>query len=207
MHEENKNAQLDDQSAELETAGNETADSEMADNETAIDQALQEDADSQAAAEPVVKSNDELVVEAQQEVLRVRAEMENFRKRQQRESESALKYANMNIVRDLLVAVDNLKRATDAAEGENASATALKDGVVMVGQQIEGVLERYGCKAIEALGCEFDPNVHEAIGQIPSEEHAAGLVAQEVAVGYKLHDRVVRPSSVLVSTGAPELAE
>lgn len=199
MHDEEKNSQVDGQFEESQT---------VSDNETAVDQALQSEQDeAPPVEEPVEKTNDELVVEAQQEVLRVRAEMENFRKRQQRESEAALKYANMNIVRDLLVAVDNLKRATEAAEGENASAAALRDGVVMVGQQIEGVLEKYGCKAIDALGCEFDPNVHEAIGQMPSEEHAAGMVAQEVAVGYRLHDRVVRPSSVLVSTGAPEAAE
>ncbi|GAB5404220.1 MAG: nucleotide exchange factor GrpE [Aureliella sp.] len=194
MHDEDKNSQLEEESA--------------AENESAVDQALQSEPDEQPPVEePVQKTNDELVVEAQQEVLRVRAEMENFRKRQQRESDAALKYANMNLVRDLLEAVDNLKRATDAAQDDNASAAALRDGVVMVGQQIEGVLEKYGCKAIDALGCEFDPNVHEAIGQMPSEEHAAGIVAQEVAVGYRLHDRVVRPSSVLVSTGAPAAAE
>ncbi len=198
MHDDEKNSHVDEQLAEEQS---------VSENETAVDQALQGEQDEAPVEEPVEKTNDELVVEAQQEVLRVRAEMENFRKRQQRESEAALKYANMNLVRDLLVAVDNLKRATDAAEGENASAAALRDGVVMVGQQIEGVLEKYGCKAIDALGCEFDPNIHEAIGQMPSEEHAAGFVAQEVAVGYRLHDRVVRPSSVLVSTGAPEAAE
>lgn len=177
--------------------------SEAADLENAIDQAMQDEEES--AEQPAAPPTDaEQLREAQQEALRAKAEMENYRKRMQRETDSLLKYANMNLIRDLLDAVDNLKRATEAAEGEASNADSLRDGVKMVGSQIEGVLEKYGCKVIEAVGCEFDPNVHEAIGQMPSEEHAEGLVAQEVAVGYLMHDRVVRPSSVLVSTGAPE---
>jgi len=178
-------------------------DSEAAGFENAIDQAMQDEDDSpEVSATPPTDA--EQLREAQQEALRAKAEMENYRKRMQRETESLLKYANMNLIRDLLDAVDNLKRATEAAEGDAGNAESLRDGVKMVGSQIEGVLEKYGCKVIDAVGCEFDPNVHEAIGQMPSEEHGEGLVAQEVAVGYQLHDRVVRPSSVLVSTGAPE---
>lgn len=201
MHDDEKNTVED---AQFEVASENVGD----ENESAIDQALQDDASEQPAVEqPVQKSSDEQVLEAQQEVLRVRAEMENFRKRMQREAENTLKYANMNLVRDMLEAVDNLKRAADAAKEENASASALRDGVEMVASQIQGVLDKHGCKLIEALGCEFDPNFHEAIGQTPSEEYASGFVAQEVTVGYRLHDRVVRPSCVLVSTGPAEAAQ
>ena len=65
-------------------------------------------------------------------------------------------------------------------------------------------MAKYGCQPIESVGHEFDPNVHEAIAQMPSQEYPAGIVMQEVAAGYLLHDRVVRPSSVIVSSGNPQ---
>ncbi|MEC8555080.1 MAG: nucleotide exchange factor GrpE [Planctomycetota bacterium] len=152
------------------------------------------------------KSDSQRVQEAEKEVLLARAEMENFRKRMQRESEQTLKYANMNLVRDLLEVGDNLQRAIEAGADDEATK-GLRDGVAMVSQQMTDVLGRYGCKPIPALGEEFDPNVHEAISQLPSEEYASGMVMNEVAVGYMLHDRVVRPSNVVVSSGVPEKAE
>ncbi len=167
-----------------------------------IEQALDEVLEG-VASEPVSGSEtvDERVAAADREVLRARAELENFRKRMQRDSDQQLKYANMSLVRDLVEVVDNLNRAIEAARDENASAPALREGVEMVTEQLSGVLAKHGCRPIESLGTEFDPNFHEAIAQTPSEQHAAGHVAQEVAVGYVLHDRVVRPSNVIVSTG------
>ncbi len=141
------------------------------------------------------------LLEAEREVLRARADLENFRKRMQRDSDQQLKYANVPLIRDLIEVVDNLNRAMEAANQDAANASALLDGVGMVLGQLATVLNKYGCKPIASVGREFDPNVHEAIAQMSSEEHAAGLVSQEVAAGYLLHDRVVRPSSVIVSTG------
>lgn len=157
---------------------------------------------SRAASTPAPPPSDnERVQEAERQVLLVRAEMENFRKRMQRDSEQQLKYANLPLLRDLLDVVDNLNRAKDAAKSDSTNNQALLSGVEMVSKLIESVIAKYGCRPIEAVGAEFDPNVHEAIAQVPSQEHAAGKVAQEVAVGYLLHDRVIRPSSVMVSTG------
>lgn len=138
---------------------------------------------------------------AQTEVLKSHAEAENFRKRLQRDADQQLRYANMPLARDLLDVVDNLKRATDTAGGE-AGGTALLNGVQLVTQQLIGILAKYGCKPIESVGQPFDPNFHEAITQMPSTDVPAGSVVQEVAVGYTLHDRVVRPAAVIVSTGA-----
>lgn len=138
---------------------------------------------------------------AETEVLKSHAEVENFRKRLQRDAEQQLRYANLPLVRDILDVMDNLKRATEAASGEAGNAAALLDGVKMVTQQLQNVLAKYACKPIEAVGQPFDPNVHQAITQMPSDEVPAGTVLQEVAVGYLLHDRVVRPSQVIVSTG------
>lgn len=168
----------------------------------AVTDSLQEGNDpSQGSSAARSPSVDERVAEAERQVLQARAELENFRKRMQRDSELQLKYAHMPLVRDLLEVVDNLHRAAEAAQGEAANADGLRKGVEMVLQQLAGVLDKYGCKRIRAVGTEFDPNHHEAIAQMPSEEHPSGHVAQEVAVGYRLHDRVVRPSSVIVSTG------
>lgn len=169
----------------------------------AVDEALQQELDAspqetQAAAPP---SAEQRAQAAEREVLRARADLENYRKRMQRDSEQQLKYANVPLVRDLIEVVDNLNRAMEAASQDAANASALRDGVGMVLNQLATVLSKYGCKQIESVGHEFDPNVHEAIAQLPSEEHAVGIVSQEVAAGYLLHDRVVRPSSVIVSSG------
>ena len=167
-----------------------------------FDQALEEAFEQ--APDAADATLDERLAEANREVLRAKAEMENFRKRMQRESDQLLKYSNMPLIRDLLEVMDNLNRAVQAAEDDAASNSALKAGVEMVSQQLVGVLGKYGCSKVEALGRPFDPNVHEAIAQMPSEEFESGLVMQEVAVGYVLHDRVVRPTHVIVSSGAAE---
>ena len=139
---------------------------------------------------------------AEAEVLRSRAEMENYRKRMQRDADQQLKFANVPIVRDLLDVIDNLNRAIDAARGDETNTKALIDGVQMVSQQFTDALAKHGCKPIEAVGADFDPNIHQAIAQVPSPEFQAGKVAMEVAVGFRLHDRVIRPAQVIVSTGS-----
>ncbi|MFK7737674.1 MAG: nucleotide exchange factor GrpE [Pirellulaceae bacterium] len=177
------------------------AESRASDVDTVLDEALQ--AEEPTVSEPP-KTDSQRVQDAEKEVLLAKAEMENFKKRLQRESEQMLKYANLPLVRDLLEVWDNLRRATDAAEGDDAAVKALRDGVSMVSQQMTDTLAKYGCRRVDALGEEFDPNVHEAISQMPSEEYESGKVMNEVGVGYVLHDRVVRPSHVIVSTGKPD---
>lgn len=152
-------------------------------------------------AEERIAELSEKLKAAETEVLKSHAEVENFRKRLQRDADQQLRYANLPLVRDILDVVDNLKRATEAASGESGNSAALLDGVKMVTQQLQNVLAKYACKPIESVGKPFDPNIHEAITQMPSDEVPAGSVLQEVAVGYLLHDRVVRPSQVIVSTG------
>ena len=140
--------------------------------------------------------------EAGDRVLRAQAELENYRKRARRELEDSLRYATMPLMRDLLPVLDDLGRAIQAAE-KAGEPIALTDGVKMVAQKLEEVLARHDCKKVEALGQPFDPTVHEAISQQPTTEYppqSVMLVAQD---GYTLHDRVVRPSQVSVST-APE---
>lgn len=153
--------------------------------------------------EPEAVQPGDRIAELEREVLRSRAELENFRKRMQRDMEQQLKYSNLPLIRELLDVIDNLRRAIEASGnsgGENEQA--LRKGVEMVTEQMASTLSKYGCQPIVSLGTEFDPNLHEAIAQMPSEEHPKGAVAQEVAVGYRLFDRVVRPSNVIVSSGS-----
>ena len=106
----------------------------------------------------------------------------------------------MPLVNEILEVRDNLRRAIDAAEGE--SAGSLRDGVAMVVKQLDDTLGKHGVREIPAMGELFDPNFHEAISQMPSEEFASGTIAHVAVTGFQMHDRVVRPSQVVVSTGS-----
>ncbi len=125
--------------------------------------------------------------------------MENYRKRAAREMDEHRRYANIGLIRELLPVLDNVQRAIEAAE-KSTDGSGLLDGVKLVAQQLQGVLERHHCVKIEALGAPFDPHLHHAILQQPSEEHPANTIIMVTQDGYKLYDRVVRPSQVIVST-------
>jgi molecular chaperone GrpE len=137
--------------------------------------------------------------EAGDRVLRAQAELENFRKRARREMEDERRYANLPLLRDLLPVVDNIGRAIAAAEKSQNGGTLL-DGFKMVFQALEGTLARHDCKRIEALHQPFDPAFHEAISQQPSPDYPPHTVIMVVQEGYTLHERVVRPAQVIVST-------
>ena len=143
---------------------------------------------------------------AQQRVLRAHAELENYRKRANRLLEEEKKYATLPLIRDLLPALDNLERAIQSAEQEGGGA-GFGEGVKMVAQQLITVLEQHHCQRIQADGAVFDPYMHEAIAQFPHEHVPQGMVVEVTLPGYRLHDRVVRPSKVLVSSGPAENAE
>ena len=130
--------------------------------------------------------------------LRAQAELENYRKRLRRESEEERKYAVQPIIRDFLPALDNLRRAADAARN-NLQATDLVRGIDMVLQQLDAALGAHGARPIESVGKPFDPHLHEAVQQFPSADHPPMTVLQELERGYTVHDRVIRPSKVIVS--------
>jgi molecular chaperone GrpE len=162
---------------------------------SAHDQALESAANDLRIAELEAQ-----VREAAERALRGQAELENYRKRAQRELADERKYAISPLVHDLLAVVDNLQRAIEAAQ-KTSGDTGLVDGVKMVAAQFEGVLKQYGCQRIATVGEPFDPNQHQALAQEPSQQYPAGTVSREMQVGYKLHDRVIRPAQVFVSTG------
>lgn len=140
---------------------------------------------------------------AEQRILRTHAELENYRKRTQRNLEEERRFAPLPLLRDLLGVVDNLQRAIDAAQ-QNEAAGGLLQGVEMVADQLRDVLKKHHCEEIPALGETFDPNLHEAIAQLPSEQFEPGKVAQVTQVGYQAHGRVIRPSQVIVAAPRTE---
>jgi molecular chaperone GrpE len=147
--------------------------------------------------EPKDKTREELE-QAKDRALRLQAELDNYRKRASRELEDRLKYADMGILRDLLPVLDNIQRAVESAE-KSPDVGSLLEGFKMVGGQLQSALECHQCKKIDALHQPFDPNLHHAIQQQPSEEFPANTVVLVAQEGYQLHDRVVRPSQVIVS--------
>ncbi|MEI6238932.1 MAG: nucleotide exchange factor GrpE [Planctomycetia bacterium] len=136
--------------------------------------------------------------DAEERVLRVQAELENFRKRARREYDDAQRYREMDLLRDLLPVLDTVLRAVDASE-KTADIESLKAGFRMTAQQIEKVLDAHGCKTIDTIGHAFDPAVHDAILHQVVPDAAAGTIVGAASRGYQLHDRVVRPAQVIVA--------
>ncbi len=139
---------------------------------------------------------------ANDRAIRAHAELENFRKRVYREMEEERKYACLPLFRGLLPVMDNLQRAIESTQ-QRQNANGLLEGVQLVAQQLEAVLQQHHCTRIDAKGKLFDPHLHEAIAQLPSQDFSAGIVIDVTLPGYVLHDRVVRASQVLVSAGPP----
>ncbi len=135
-------------------------------------------------------------------VLKAQAEAENFRKRLRRDYEDQVKYAAVPLVTDVLEVRDNLLRGLEAAKN-SADPGGLQEGVAMVVKQLDDYLTKHAVLQIATEGEQFDPNFHEAISQMPSDLES-GMVAHVAQIGFKMHDRVVRPSQVVVSTGPAE---
>lgn len=171
------------------------------DSAFAVDEAIASEEQTQTRDEEMDRLRGELE-DANKHVLSAQAELENFRKRMRRDVEEQLKFAALPLVADVLQVRDNLVRAIEAAKTSDAGTTdSLRDGVALLVKQFDDTLGKHGITAIAAVGETFDPNIHQAISQMPSAEHAAGLIAYEAATGFQMHGRVVRPSQVIVSTG------
>ncbi len=135
--------------------------------------------------------------EYREQALRARAEFANYQKRAKQQADTDRTYAVGSIARDLLDSLDNLARAIDALRASGAEGVTA--GLDMVQKQLHEVLAKHGVEPITALGVAFDPNLHDAVLQQPSKEHPEGTVVGELSKGYKIRDRVLRPSKVAVS--------
>ena len=163
------------------------------------------------ADEPVVDPRDVEISQLQEEVaqskdrlLRLAADMENLRKRTDREKAEATLYAATNFARDLLSVSDNLRRALEALpqdEREHAGEIEknLIAGVEVTERELSNVFQRHGIRRLETVGQKFDPNFHQAIYEVPTSEKPPGIVMQEMQAGYAVGDRCLRPAMVGVS--------
>ncbi len=137
-----------------------------------------------------------------EEKLRLLAEMENLRKRSEKEKLDSIRYGSINLARDILSPSDNLSRAMKAIPADEKFTETINnliDGLKMVQKEFMTILERHGVKKIEAINNKFDHNYHQAILEIEKENCEEGIVVQEMQSGFTMHDRLLRPSMVGVS--------
>jgi len=132
--------------------------------------------------------------------LRSQADFDNFKKRAAREKEEAIKYANSSLLERLIAIVDNFELGLSAAK-EEGEQSPIYSGMSMVLKQLTDFLADNGLQPIDAEGQKFDPNLHEAIAHEPSEDVPEGIVLRQTRRGYRLKDRLLRPSGVVVSSG------
>jgi molecular chaperone GrpE len=134
--------------------------------------------------------------------LRAAADFENFRKRAEKERDNIICYANEKLIGDLLPILDNLDRAL-SADVDGTTVGSILEGIRMVSGQLHSVLNACGLEPVNALGSSFDPQVHEAVGVLPSGDHEEGTVLSELQKGYRLKGKVLRHSVVHVA-GQPD---
>ena len=161
---------------------------------------------SEAAAPPEAGADEALVASTaalekerdmlKEQLLRAVADFDNYRKRIDRERRELSEYAAADVLLELLPIIDNFERALQAPAGGDE---AFKKGVELIHKQMLDLLRKRGVTLIEALGADFDPNVHQAVIHEPSDEHREGEVMQELQRGYKLGDRLLRPAMVKVA--------
>jgi molecular chaperone GrpE len=177
--------------------------------ETASDQPASEVA-SESTPDPVAVLTKE-VAELKDKHLRALAEMENLRRRTEREVVDGRLYGIAGFARDVLAIADNMRRALDAVgsdmrEQADAGVKALLDGVELTERELLKTLEKHGIRKFEPLGEKFDPNLHQAMYEVPDPALPAGTVVQVVQAGYKIGERILRPAMVAVSKGGPKSA-
>jgi molecular chaperone GrpE len=162
------------------------------------------------AADPVAEARRE-AAEFKDKLLRTLAEMENLRKRTEREVLDARLYGNAGFARDVLAVADNMHRALEAIgpelrETADPKVKALIEGVELTERELLKTLEKNGVKKFTPQGEKFDPNVHQAMYEVPTSDQPPGQVAQVIQAGYMIGDRVLRPAMVAVSKSAPKRA-
>jgi len=136
--------------------------------------------------------------ESEDKVLRLAADFENSKKRLEREREISLKYAEENILKELLPGIDNIERAMDQGKEAN-NIESLLEGVELTRNGLVSTLEKYGVKAIDSTGQPFDPNIHEALAMEETNDMEPNMVLREFQRGYFYKDRLLRPAKVIVS--------
>ena len=150
-------------------------------------------------------SPEEKIEELEDKLLRTVAEMDNMRKRSDKERSEAYKIGASIFIKDMLPIIDNLQRAlTSFVDDEGSDTKSFVDGTNAILRDFESLLDKTGVKTINPEGEKFDPNFHEAMFEIPSDEHEAGIILQVIEQGYVLENRLLRAAKVGVSTKKDE---
>jgi len=190
------------------SANKEAAASRRTESTAAIEEELAPDttADAEEAAEASETGDDDPVKRLEQEkaalensLLRAKADYQNLQRRSAADRLDAVRFANAELMRSLLAVADDFERALHAGQAHQGSE-AVTDGVRIVYDHFLKALKDQGLEPIESLHQPFDPTIHEALMQRPTEAHPPGTVVEEVAKGYRLHDRVIRPAKVVVAS-------
>ncbi len=188
------------------------------DNIEDLENELEEELEAATGAEKPALNKDEIIAALNEEVadmkdraLRAVAEMENLRKRTQREVTDARNYAIADFARDMLTATDNLERALmtvpqDARDNADSAMKSLIEGIEMTEREMQRLMQKNGVKPIMAEGEKFDPHKHQAMFEVPNDQVPAGTVVQVMQTGFQIGDRVLRPAMVGVAKGGPKPA-
>ncbi|MFZ5980599.1 MAG: nucleotide exchange factor GrpE [Candidatus Zixiibacteriota bacterium] len=200
---------------EIKATGADNVSEETPDTETNVEEEMREAApeienEEKNEKEPVPAVEEELseeeklsrrVTELEDRLLRTMADFDNYKKRTARQFDEIIRAANARVLGEFLEIVDNFERALQHGD-ESTDFQAFRKGVELILGQMRDLLVRYDIKPIEAVGQPFDPNRHEALMKVVSDEYDEGLVAMEISKGYMQGDRVIRYSKVAVSSGA-----
>jgi molecular chaperone GrpE len=169
----------------------------------------QQDEKIQEIGEEKEPSTDEIIEKLHEEIeslkdqrLRAVAELENFRKRSEKDQADTLKYGISNFAKEVISIMDNIERANDSIKQDTDQENSIKsvlEGIDLIHQSIAGIFEKFGIKKIESINQKFDHNFHQAMIEVERDDCEPGIVVQELISGYTLHDRLLRPAMVGVS--------
>ena len=206
---EDYSEERDDQLGLREEPGREPADSKVRAEHAApaegVEQTVEPSGEERAPEQEEIEKYRQEAEEYKDRWLRAVAELDNFRKRAAREREELIRYGNENVLREMIVIVDNLERAFNHAN-ESVNSESIIEGIKRIVDQFSVALKKFGVEPINATGAPFDPHLHEAVMQVESSELQPNTVAEEFEKGYLLSDRLLRPAKVSV-VKAPDVVE
>ncbi len=199
-----KKIKIESEATAGESSEKKSADTDKTDDKTSAvydteKETKDETADPIKELEEKLKAAEEAAKESYDRFLRVSAEFENYKKRSAREMEEFRKFANQSLVKELLPIVDNLELAIKSSIENKNVANGLVDGVSLTLREILKVFEKHDVKEIEALGQTFDPRYHEAVMREETDKHPENTIMNELQKGYLMHERLIRPSMVVVA--------
>ena len=169
---------------------------EDSEEELAPEEAVEAEIPKELSLEEQLEKKELAIAELKDDMLRLRADTENVRRRLNKEKQECIQFSNEKLIREVIPIFDNLERALAAPDADPEN---LKQGVEMISKQFLALLEKENVKPIQAKGAIFDPNIHEVLSQIESDEHEENTVIEEYSRGYFLNDRVLIPARVVTS--------